>query len=52
MAGRTLVSPLLETPLAGRDSPEDKRARVLREFEASLAEPKDIPDHPDLNIFL
>jgi hypothetical protein len=23
----------------------DKRARVLREFEASLAEPKDIPDH-------
>jgi hypothetical protein len=31
---------------------EDKRARVLREFEASLAEPKDIPDHPDLNIFL
>jgi hypothetical protein len=31
---------------------EDKRARVLREFEASVAEPKDIPDHPDLNIFL
>lgn len=31
---------------------EDKRARVLREFEASLAEPKEIPDHPDLNIFL
>lgn len=31
---------------------EDKRARVLREFEACLAEPKDIPDHPDLNIFL
>jgi hypothetical protein len=30
----------------------DKRARVLREFEASLAEPKDIPDHADLNIFL
>lgn len=31
---------------------EDKRARVLREFEASLTEPKDISDHPDLNIFL
>src|SRR5206468_2807184 len=31
---------------------DDKRARVLREFEASLAEPKDIPDHPDLKIFL
>jgi hypothetical protein len=31
---------------------EDKRALVLREFEACLAEPKDIPDHPDLNIFL
>lgn len=31
---------------------EDKRVRVLREFEASLAEPKDIPDHADLNIFL
>lgn len=31
---------------------EDKKARVLREFEASLKEPKDIPDHPDLNIFL
>lgn len=31
---------------------EDKRARVLREFEASLAEPKGIPDHADLNIFL
>jgi hypothetical protein len=31
---------------------EDKRARVLKEFEASLKEPKDIPDHPDLNIFL
>jgi hypothetical protein len=30
----------------------DKRARVLREFEASLAEPKQIPDHADLNIFL
>lgn len=29
-----------------------KRARVLREFEASLAEPKEIPDHADLNIFL
>jgi hypothetical protein len=31
---------------------EDKQARVLKEFEASLKEPKDIPDHPDLNIFL
>jgi len=31
---------------------EDKRARVLREFEASLAEPKEVPDHADLNIFL
>lgn len=31
---------------------EDKRARVLREFEASLAEPKEIPDQADLNIFL
>jgi hypothetical protein len=31
---------------------QDKRARVLREFEASLAEPKEIPDHADLNIFL
>jgi hypothetical protein len=31
---------------------EDKRARVLREFEASLAEPKEIPDHAELNIFL
>jgi hypothetical protein len=30
----------------------DKRARVLREFEASLMEPKEIPDHADLNIFL
>jgi hypothetical protein len=30
----------------------DKRARVLREFEACLAEPKEIPDHADLNIFL
>lgn len=30
----------------------EKRARVLREFEASLAEPKAVPDHPDLNIFL
>jgi hypothetical protein len=32
--------------------PADKRARVLREFEASLTEPKEIPDHADLNIFL
>jgi hypothetical protein len=31
---------------------EDKRSLVLREFEASLAEPKEIPDHADLNIFL
>jgi hypothetical protein len=31
---------------------EDKKVRVLREFEASLKEPKDIADHPDLNIFL
>lgn len=31
---------------------DDKRARVLKEFEASLTVPKDIPDHPDLNIFL
>jgi hypothetical protein len=31
---------------------EEKKARVLREFEASLKEPKDVPDHPDLNIFL
>jgi hypothetical protein len=31
---------------------EDKRARVLRGFEASLAEPKEIPDRGDLNIFL
>jgi hypothetical protein len=31
---------------------EAKRARVLREFEASLPEPKEIPDHADLNIFL
>jgi hypothetical protein len=31
---------------------EEKRARVLREFEASLGEPKEIPDHADLNIFL
>jgi hypothetical protein len=30
----------------------DKRARVLREFEVSLTEPKEIPDHADLNIFL
>jgi hypothetical protein len=28
---------------------QDKQARVLREFEA---EPKEIPDHADLNIFL
>jgi hypothetical protein len=31
---------------------KDKRERVLREFEASLVEPKEIPDHADLNIFL
>jgi hypothetical protein len=30
----------------------DKQARVLREFEASLMEAKEIPDHADLNIFL
>jgi hypothetical protein len=30
----------------------DKRARILREFEASLMEPKEIPDHADLNLFL
>jgi hypothetical protein len=30
----------------------DKRARVLREFEASFTERKEIPDHADLNIFL
>lgn len=32
--------------------PECKQARVLHEFEASLKEPKEIADHPDLNIFL
>jgi hypothetical protein len=31
---------------------KDKRARTLREFTASLAEPKEITDHADLNIFL
>jgi hypothetical protein len=31
---------------------DDKRARVFREFESSLKEPRDVPDHPDLNIFL
>jgi hypothetical protein len=31
---------------------DDKRARILREFEASLAEPKEIPDHADLNVFI
>jgi hypothetical protein len=30
----------------------DRKARVLREFEANLAEPKEIADHEDLNIFL
>ena len=31
---------------------QEKRARILREFVASLTEPKEIPDHADLNIFL
>src|SRR5262249_55137686 len=31
---------------------DDKKARVLREFEATMAEPKEIADHEDLNIFL
>jgi hypothetical protein len=31
---------------------KDKKAGILREFEASVKEPKDILDHPDLNIFL
>jgi hypothetical protein len=31
---------------------KDKKARVLREFQATLAEPKEIADHEDLNIFL
>jgi hypothetical protein len=31
---------------------DDKKARVLREFEAIMAEPKEITDHEDLNIFL
>jgi hypothetical protein len=30
----------------------DKKARVLRELEATMAEPKEIADHEDLNIFL
>lgn len=32
--------------------PSDKKARVLREFEATLGEPKEIASHEDLNIFL
>jgi hypothetical protein len=31
---------------------DDKKARVLREFEANMMEPKEIADHEDLNIFL
>lgn len=31
---------------------DDKKARVLREFEATLTKPKEIADHQDLNIFL
>jgi hypothetical protein len=31
---------------------DDKKARVLREFEATMIEPKEIADHEDLNIFL
>jgi hypothetical protein len=31
---------------------DDKKARVLREFEATMAEPKEIADHEDLNIVL
>jgi hypothetical protein len=31
---------------------DDKKARVLREFEANMTEPKEIADHEDLNIFL
>jgi hypothetical protein len=31
---------------------DDKKARVLREFEATMIEPKEIADHADLNIFL
>jgi len=30
----------------------DRKAMVLREFEKSLAGPKELEDHPDLNIFL
>jgi hypothetical protein len=30
----------------------DKKARVLREFEATMSAPKEIGDHADLNIFL
>jgi hypothetical protein len=30
---------------------EGKQARVLQQFEASLKDPKDISDHPDLNNF-
>jgi hypothetical protein len=31
---------------------DDKKARVLREFEASMLQQKEIADHEDLNIFL
>jgi hypothetical protein len=34
------------------DTWSEAKQGVLREFEACLAEPKYIPDHPDLNIFL
>jgi hypothetical protein len=31
---------------------DDRKARVLREFEKSLAGPVELEDHPELNIFL
>jgi hypothetical protein len=31
---------------------DDKKARVLREFEATMSAPKEIAEHADLNIFL
>jgi hypothetical protein len=31
---------------------DDKKSRLLRGFEANIAEPKEIADHEDLNIFL